>query len=87
MYCGVMYSGEGLCWRCSPRACPYDPACRDVSPSGKDISVRSYGVFHPACRDEILLLRLRNMYISVTQHNYLTILAFFFIYLQEKALL
>ncbi len=23
------------------RACPYDPACRDVSPSGKDISVRS----------------------------------------------
>ncbi len=40
------------------RACSYDPACRDVSPSGEDISVRSYGVFHPACRDEILLLAL-----------------------------
>ncbi len=40
------------------RACSYDPACRDVSPSGTDISVRSYGAFHPACRDEILLLAL-----------------------------
>ena len=40
------------------RACSYDPACRDVSPSGTDISVRSYGVFHPPCRDEILLLAL-----------------------------
>ena len=38
------------------RACSYDPAFRDVSPSGEDISLRSYGVFHPACRDEILLL-------------------------------
>ena len=26
------------------------------------------------------------MYISVTQHNYLTILAFFFIYSQEKSI-
>ena len=42
-------------------ACSYDPACRDVSPSGTDITVRSYGVFRPACRDEILLLALRNM--------------------------
>ena len=48
-------------------ACSYDPACRNVSPGGTDISVRSYGGFHPACRDEILLLELRNMYISVTQ--------------------
>ncbi len=40
------------------RACSYDPACRDVSPSGTDISMRSYGVFHPPCRDEILLLAL-----------------------------
>ncbi len=24
----------------------------------QDISMRSYGVFHPACRDEILLLAL-----------------------------
>ncbi len=40
------------------RTCSYDPACRDVSPSGTDISMRSYGVFHPACREEILLLAL-----------------------------
>ncbi len=40
------------------RACSYDPACRDVSPGGTDISMRSHGVFHPACRDEILLLAL-----------------------------
>ena len=38
--------------------CSYDPACRNVSPGGRDISMRSYGVFHPACRDEILLLAL-----------------------------
>ena len=38
------------------RAC--DPTRRDVSPNRTDISVRSYGVFHPACPDEILLLAL-----------------------------
>ena len=64
-------------------ACSYDPACRDVSPSGTDISVRSYEVFRPACRDEILLLALAK---HVHLHNYLTILAFFIIYLQQKAL-
>ena len=40
------------------RACSYDPVCRDVSPSRTDTSMRSYGVFHPACPDEILLLAL-----------------------------
>ena len=29
------------------RACSYDPACRDVSPSGTDISMRSSGGFIP----------------------------------------
>ncbi len=31
---------------------------RDVSPSGMVISMRSYGVFHPASRNELLLLLL-----------------------------
>ena len=37
------------------RACSYDPAYRDVSLTETNISVRSYGIFHPACRDEITL--------------------------------
>ena len=40
------------------RACSYDPACQDVSPSVTDISMRSYLGFHPVCRDEIVLLAL-----------------------------
>ena len=35
------------------RACSYDPAYRDVSLTETNISVRSYGIFRPACRDEI----------------------------------
>jgi hypothetical protein len=34
------------------RACSYDPAYRDVSLTETNISVRSYGIFRPACRDE-----------------------------------
>jgi hypothetical protein len=37
------------------RACSYDPAYRDVSLTETNISVRSYGIFRPACRDEITL--------------------------------
>ena len=37
------------------RACSYDPACRDVSLTETNISVRSYGIFRPACRDEITM--------------------------------
>ena len=39
----------------SLRACSYDPAYRDVSLTETNISVRSYGIFRPACRDEITL--------------------------------
>ena len=85
--CEIQDEDVGCVLFCRRRACSYDPACRDVSPSGTDITVRSYGVFHPACRDEILLLALAKHDISVTRHKYLTILAFFFIYLQQKALL
>ena len=35
--------------------------------------------FIPLAETKFYYYRLRNMYISVTQHNYLTILAFFFI--------
>jgi hypothetical protein len=34
----------------SLRACSYDPAYRDVSLTETNISVRSYGIFRPACR-------------------------------------
>ena len=37
------------------RARSYDPAYRDVSLTETNISVRSYGIFCPACRDEITL--------------------------------
>jgi hypothetical protein len=37
------------------RACSYDPAYRDVSLTETNISVRSYGIFRPACRDEITM--------------------------------
>ncbi len=84
---GSILFRSGLIATHALRACSYDPTCRDVSPSGTDITVCSYGVFHPACRDEILLLALAKHDISVTRHKYLTILAFFFIYLQQKALL
>jgi hypothetical protein len=40
---------------CRIRACSYDPAYRDVSLTEMNISVRSYGIFRPACRDEITL--------------------------------
>jgi hypothetical protein len=36
-------------------ACSYDPAYRDVSLTETNISVRSYGIFRPACRDEITM--------------------------------
>ncbi len=45
------------------------------------------GFFIPLAETKFCYQRLRNMYISVTQHNDLTIFAFFFTYLQEKALL
>jgi hypothetical protein len=37
------------------RGCSYDPTYvyREVFPNETNISVCSYGVFHPACRDEI----------------------------------
>ena len=35
-------------------ACSYYPACQDISPSAKNISMHSYTAFHLACRDEIL---------------------------------
>ena len=31
------------------RACSYDPACRDVSLTETNISVRSYGIFQLQC--------------------------------------
>ncbi len=60
----------------------------EMSLAGRIFPCVPYGVFHPACRDEILLLALaKYVHFIVMQHNYLTFLAFFFIYLQEKALL
>ena len=39
----------------SVRACSYDPDYQDVSLTETNISVRSYGIFRPACRDEITM--------------------------------
>jgi hypothetical protein len=37
------------------RGCSYDPTYRDVLPSETNISMRSYGVFRPVCRDEFTM--------------------------------
>ena len=44
-------------WVSTFRACSYDSsACRDIAPSGTNISVHSYKAFHPACRDKFKIL-------------------------------
>ena len=73
---------------CVLGACSYDPTCRDVSPSGTDISVRSHAVFHPACRDEILLLALaKHVHFSHATQLFNDFGVFLYLYLQVKALL
>ncbi len=53
----------------------------------QDISMRSYGVFHPACRDEILLLAFAKRVHFSHATQLFSDFGLFLIFLQEKAFL
>ena len=59
-------------------------ACRDVSPSVEDISVRSYGVFHPACREILLLALAKHVHFSHATQLFIDFSVFLYLFAKKN---